>query len=202
MRNPSRLERFDALRYRTGSKSLRIRPLMTNITIDPIGIDGARLTKLTVWEDERGSFFEAFRASWFAEMKQKWVQWNVSRSTGCVVRGCISISSRRITGTSLPDSSKWQLVDLRPKSPTYKVAKLLTLDAADPQGIYIPPERTARVQDQKRDATIMYLVDVEYTGKDEHGDAAGTTRRPGLPKEWYEGRRRRSQNAMRRRWRC
>src|ERR1700728_1040357 len=60
---------------------------MTNITIDPVGIDGVKLAKLTVWEDERGSFFEAFRASWFTEQRQKWVQWNVSRSTGSVVRG-------------------------------------------------------------------------------------------------------------------
>src|ERR1700684_3881455 len=60
---------------------------MTNVTLDPVGIDGAKLTKLTVWEDERGSFFEAFRASWFAEQRQRWMQWNVSRSTGSVVRG-------------------------------------------------------------------------------------------------------------------
>jgi dTDP-4-dehydrorhamnose 3,5-epimerase len=76
------------------------------------------------------------------------------------------------------------LVDLRPKSPTYKVAKLLTLDAMEPQGIYIPPG-VLHGYKIKNDATIMYLVDVEYTGKDEFG-VRWNDPALGLPKSWYE----------------
>jgi dTDP-4-dehydrorhamnose 3,5-epimerase len=158
---------------------------MTNITIEPVGIDGAKLSKLTVWEDERGSFFEAFRATWFAEMKQKWVQWNVSRSTGSVVRGLHFHKLQTDYWHVVAGKLEVALVDLRPKSPTYKVAKLITMDAAEPQGLYIPPG-VLHGYKIKKDATIMYLVDVEYTGKDEYG-VRWNDPALGLPAAWYEG---------------
>jgi dTDP-4-dehydrorhamnose 3,5-epimerase len=158
---------------------------MTNVTLDPVGIDGAKLTKLTVWEDERGSFFEAFRASWFAEQRQRWMQWNVSRSTGSVVRGLHFHKLQTDYWHVVAGRVLVGLVDLRPKSLTYKVAKCITLDAADPQGLYIPPGVVHGYKIQK-DATIMYLVDVEYTGKDEYG-VRWNDPDLGLPKEWYDG---------------
>jgi dTDP-4-dehydrorhamnose 3,5-epimerase len=158
---------------------------MTNISIDPIGIDGAKLTKLTVWEDERGSFFEAFRASWFAEQRQRWVQWNVSRSTGCVVRGLHFHKLQTDYWHVVAGSLQVALVDLRPKSPTYKTAKCLVLSADEPQGIYIPPG-VLHGYKISTDATIMYLVDVEYTGKDEFGVRWNDPALQ-LPKEWYGG---------------
>jgi len=149
-----------------------------------IGIDGVKVYQPKVWGDDRGAFFEAFRASWFGE-RQRWVQWNVSRSAGNVVRGLhfhklqtdywVVPSGKVIAG----------LVDLRPNSPTRGVAKCVTLDAALPRGLYIPP---GVLHGYKiiEDATVMYLVDVEYTGKDEYGvrwdDPA-----LGLGAEWHGG---------------
>jgi dTDP-4-dehydrorhamnose 3,5-epimerase len=158
---------------------------MVNVTTVPTGIDGARLMKLTVWQDERGSFFEAFRASWFAEQRQKWVQWNVSRSTGSVVRGLHFHKLQTDYWHVVAGKLDVALVDLRPKSPTFKVAKMLTLDAAEPEGLYIPPG-VVHGYKIKKDATIMYLVDVEYTGKDEYG-VRWNDPALGLPTGWYEG---------------
>src|SRR5581483_9589953 len=58
---------------------------LMSTTVDT-AIDGVQLTKPKVFGDGRGAFFEAFRASWFAG-ERRWVQWNVSKSAGNVVRG-------------------------------------------------------------------------------------------------------------------
>ena len=158
---------------------------MTNITIDPIGIDGAKLTKLMVREDERGWFIEAFRASWFAEQRQRWMQWNVSHSAGCVVRGLHFHKLQTDYWHVVAGKLEVALVDLRPKSPTYKAAKCITLDAAEPQGIYIPPGVLHGYKTRKN-ATMMYLVDMEFTGKDEFGVRWNDPALE-LPKSWYDG---------------
>jgi dTDP-4-dehydrorhamnose 3,5-epimerase len=157
---------------------------MAEITTVPTGIDGAKLTKLTVWEDERGAFLEAFRASWFAD-KQRWVQWNISKSTGGVVRGLHFHKLQTDYWIAVAGKLQVALVDLRPKSPTYKVAKCLMLDSAEPEGLYIPPGilHGYRIMTE---ATIMYLVDVEYTGKDEFG-VQWNDPALGLPSSWYDG---------------
>jgi dTDP-4-dehydrorhamnose 3,5-epimerase len=157
---------------------------MTQITTVPTGIDGTKLTKLTIWEDERGAFWEAFRASWFAD-RQRWVQWNVSRSSGSVVRGLHFHKLQTDYWIAVAGKLQVALVDLRPKSPTYKTAKCLTLDSAEPEGLYIPPGvlHGYRVMSE---ATIMYLVDVEYTGKDEYG-VRWNDPALGLPASWYDG---------------
>ncbi len=157
---------------------------MAEITTVPTGIDGAKLTKLTVWEDERGAFLEAFRASWFD--RQRWVQWNVSRSTGAVVRGLHFHKSQTDYWIAVAGKLQVALVDLRPKSPTYKAAKCLVLDSAEPEGLYIPPGVLHGYKVMSGEATIMYLVDVEYTGKDEHG-VRWNDPALGLPKSWYDG---------------
>jgi dTDP-4-dehydrorhamnose 3,5-epimerase len=149
-----------------------------------IGIDGVKLISPKVWGDSRGAFFEAFRASWFSE-HQRWVQWNVSRSSGRVVRGLHFHKLQTDYWHVVAGKIQVGLVDLRPRSPTHREARCLTLDAGDPMGLYIPPG-VLHGYKMDGDATIMYLVDVEYTGKDEYGirwnDPA-----LGLPAEWYGG---------------
>ncbi|MGD0461554.1 MAG: dTDP-4-dehydrorhamnose 3,5-epimerase [Tepidisphaeraceae bacterium] len=157
---------------------------MTQITTVPTGIDGAKLTKLTLWQDERGAFLEAFRASWFAD-RQRWVQWNVSRSSGSVVRGLHFHKLQTDYWIVLAGKLQVALVDLRPKSPTYKAAKCLSLDSAEPEGLYIPPGILHGYKVMS-EATMMYLVDVEYTGKDEYG-VRWNDPALGLPKSWYDG---------------
>jgi dTDP-4-dehydrorhamnose 3,5-epimerase len=153
-------------------------------TILETGIDGAKLVKFQVFGDSRGAFFEIFRASWFGD-RQRWVQWNVSRSSGNVVRG-LHFHKLQTDFWFVPQGKiQVGLVDLRPKSPTHRVAKSFPLDSADPHGLYIPPGvvHGYRITGE---ATVMYLVDVEYTGKDEYG-VKWNDPALGLPKSWYDG---------------
>jgi dTDP-4-dehydrorhamnose 3,5-epimerase len=149
-----------------------------------IGIDGVKVTQPKVWGDGRGAFFEAFRASWFSD-RQKWVQWNVSKSSGNVVRGLHFHKLQTDYWVVTEGKMEVALVDLRPQSKTKSVAKCITLDAAKPQGLYIPPGvlHGYRIV---TDATVMYLVDVEYTGKDEYG-VRWNDPALGLPAHWYGG---------------
>jgi dTDP-4-dehydrorhamnose 3,5-epimerase len=157
---------------------------MSNVVVLETGIEGAVLTKPKVWGDSRGAFFEAFRASWFSE-RQRWQQWNVSRSSGCVVRGLHFHKLQTDYWHVVAGKITVGLVDLRAKSPTYRVAKTITLEAGDPAGLYIPPGvlHGYRIDG---DATIMYLVDVEYTGKDEYGVLWNDPALK-LPGDWYDG---------------
>jgi dTDP-4-dehydrorhamnose 3,5-epimerase len=148
------------------------------------GIDGVKLVLLTKREDERGYFYEAFRASWFSD-RQRWAQWNVSHSSGSVVRG-LHFHKWQTDFWIVPEGKiTVALVDLRAESPTYRAAKTLVLSAEDPKGLYIPPGvlHGYRIEGS---ATIMYLVDVEYTGRDEYG-VRWNDPALGLPKGWYEG---------------
>jgi dTDP-4-dehydrorhamnose 3,5-epimerase len=149
-----------------------------------IGIDGVKLIKLKVFGDSRGSFYEAFRASWVDD-RRRWVQWNVSTSVANVVRGLHFHKLQ--TDYWLVPTGKVQvaLVDLRSGSPTQRTARCVMLEGGDPHGLCIPPGvlHGYRILET---ATVMYLVDVEYNGQDEYGvrwdDPA-----LGLPAHWYQG---------------
>jgi len=147
-------------------------------------IAGAVLTLPKVFGDGRGAFFEAFRASWFSD-RQRWVQWNVSRSSGNVVRGLHFHQLQTDYWTVIVGKIEVALVDLRAGSPTHRVATCVTLEADKPSGLYIPPGvlHGYRIVDE---ATMMYLVDNEYTGKDEY---AVKWNDPALklPAHWYAG---------------
>src|SRR5579862_3619987 len=108
-----------------------------SISVDT-AIDGVKLFKPKVFGDGRGAFFEAFRASWLSE-RQRWVQWNISKSAGNVVRGLHFHKLQ--TDYWLVTNGKIQvaLVDLRKKSPTVNKAICIPLDAAEPTGLAIPP---------------------------------------------------------------
>src|ERR1700683_5114267 len=149
-----------------------------------IGIEGVKLIKLKVFGDQRGGFYEAFRASWMGEQDQRqWVQWNVSSSTAGVVRGLHFHKLQ--TDYWLVPSGKIlvALVDLRHGSPTARAAGCVVLDAADPHGLCIPPGvlHGYRIIES---ATVMYLVDVEYTGQDEFG-VRWNDPALGLSADWY-----------------
>lgn len=154
-------------------------------TVVETAINGVKLFKPQVFGDGRGAFFEAFRASWLNNDRQRWVQWNISKSAGNVVRGLHFHKLQ--TDYWLVTDGKIQvaLVDLRAKSPTFRTAITLILDATEPQGLVIPP---GVIHGYKIlvDATVMYLVDVEYTGKDEYGVRWNDPALK-LPPSWYDG---------------
>ena len=147
-------------------------------------IAGVQLLKPTCFQDGRGFFFEAFRASWFAG-DRRWVQWNVSRSNAGVLRGLHFHRRQTDYWLVVDGSAQVALVDARNSSPTYRHAICLTLDIADPQGLIIPPGVLHGYR-AVRDATVMYLLDQEYDASDEHG-VRWDDRELGLPEAWYVG---------------
>jgi len=149
----------------------------------PTGIDGATLFVPKVFGDDRGAFFEAFRASWMTPARPM-VQWNISRSAAGVVRG---LHYHRLQSDYwlVPDGRiRVALVDLRPKSPTHKKALCLEL-AGDKAGALIIPPGVLHGYAIIEKATVMYLVDVEYTGGDEFS-VRWSDPALGLPPEWYQ----------------
>jgi dTDP-4-dehydrorhamnose 3,5-epimerase len=147
------------------------------------GIDGTVLFAPKVFGDDRGSFFEAYRASWIGGGQFAVAQWNISRSGAGVVRG---LHYHRLQSDYwlVPDGHvRVALVDLRPKSVTYRKALCLELNSKQPRALLIPPGVLHGYAIIK-DATVMYLVNVEYTGKDEYG-VRWNDPALGLPAEWY-----------------
>ena len=149
----------------------------------PTGIDGALIVQPTVHRDSRGFFFEIFRASWIKNPSPM-VQWNVSRSTSGVVRGLHFHRYQSDYWHVIDGKLLVAFVDLRPKSPTYKVANCLELDAANPRALLLPPGvlHGYRIL---TDATLLYLVDNEYTGGDEYG-VRWNDPALNLPPYWYD----------------
>jgi dTDP-4-dehydrorhamnose 3,5-epimerase len=148
----------------------------------PTGIDGAILYTPKVFADGRGSFFEAFRATWISPARPM-VQWNISRSAPGVVRG---LHYHRLQSDYwlVPDGHvRVALVDLRPTSPTTRKAVCLELRGDAPSGLIIPPGVLHGYAILKQ-ATVMYLVDVEYTGGDEYS-VRWNDPALGLPAVWY-----------------
>jgi dTDP-4-dehydrorhamnose 3,5-epimerase len=146
-------------------------------------IHGTLLFTPKIFGDDRGAFFEAFRASWLAPARPM-VQWNISRSAAGVVRGLHYHRLQSDYWLVPAGHIRVALVDLRPKSATYKRALCLELRDDKPQGLLIPPG-VLHGYSILRDATVMYLVDVEYTGKDEFG-VRWNDPALALPPQWYD----------------
>ena len=152
------------------------------MTQQPTGIDGAVAYLPQVHGDDRGSFCEAFRASWL-DPARAMVQWNISRSAGGVVRGLHYHRLQSDFWFVPAGRIRVALVDLRSKSATHRKAMCLELSGQTPKGLLIPPGVLHGYAILEA-ATVMYLVDVEYTGGDEYG-VRWNDPALGLPAEWY-----------------
>lgn len=149
---------------------------------DDLPIHGVKLITLRRFEDARGSFCEAFRASWLGA-SGPWVQWNVSRSKAGVVRG-LHVHQRQtdywhlVAGTATAG-----LVDTRKDSPTRGAAICVPLSAETPQALVIPPGILHGFHADS-DVVLMYLLDREYDPSDEHG-VLWNDPELRLPASWY-----------------
>jgi dTDP-4-dehydrorhamnose 3,5-epimerase len=147
-----------------------------------LAIDGVKLITLKRFDDDRGSFCEAFRASWLNHNKP-WIQWNVSRSKAGVLRG-LHLHRRQVDYWHLvAGSATAALVDHRPNSPTYRQAQLVPLSDGIPQTLVIPTGVLHGFY-ATTDVVLMYLLDQEYDATDELG-VRWNDPALGLPAEWY-----------------
>jgi dTDP-4-dehydrorhamnose 3,5-epimerase len=147
-----------------------------------LAIAGARLISLRRFDDARGSFCEAFRASWIGGDK-RWVQWNVSRSAAGVVRGLHYHRLQTDYWHLVDGTATAALVDVRPESPTRGVAMCVSLDASNPQALVIPPGILHGFY-AATSLVLMYLLDQEYDAGDEYG-VRWNDPALGLPASWY-----------------
>lgn len=147
-----------------------------------LSIPGVKLITLKRFPDERGSFCEAFRASWLAHPKP-WVQWNVSRSKAGAVRGLHMHQRQTDYWHLIAGQATAALVDYRPDSPAFRQSLLLPLSSDIPQTLYIPTGVLHGFY-ADTDLTLMYLLDQEYDPTDElsvrWNDPALN-----LPPQWY-----------------
>ena len=98
---------------------------------------GVVLTPLTPHRDDRGTFVEAFRASWSTDIVP--VQWNVVTSGAGVLRG-VHVHRRHADYlTVLAGAMVLGLHDLRRGSPTEGRSAMLTIEAEEPRAVTIPP---------------------------------------------------------------
>lgn len=151
--------------------------------MNELAIHGAKLIDLKQFDDARGSFCEAYRASWLQQESPR-VQWNVSRSKAGVVRG-LHLHRRQTDYWHLVSGEATAaMVDVRQDSPTRGKAICVELSAGKPQSLLIPTGNLHGFY-ARTDVVLMYLLDREYDPSDE---LAVKWNDPalGLPRGWYE----------------
>jgi dTDP-4-dehydrorhamnose 3,5-epimerase len=141
----------------------------------PLAIVGAWIIESPVYSDDRGIFREWFKSE---ELKKNGVppfgvrQANTSISKKGVIRGIhysaeINGQTKLVTCTS--GSVFDVIVDLRPKSKTYGDHLEIELSANMGKCVYITSGLGHGFQALEDDSVITYLLDKEYSPKDEFG---------------------------------
>lgn len=113
---------------------------------------------------------ETFRKEWFPDRTWEILQSNRSHSVAGVLRG-LHYHHHQVDYWQLMEGKmRVALADLRPTSPTYLATETIDIDAATPQGLYIPVGVAHGFYAQTA-MTLLYLVDNYYNGQDELGIA-------------------------------
>ena len=133
-------------------------------------IDQVAVVPIRRFSDPRGSFAKTYRAAWLPAGAPAMVQSNISRSKAGVLRGPHFHRRQADYWTVVEGRAFVAVFDLRRGSPTEGKRQTLGLDAAEPQGLYIPPG-VAHGFYAETDLTLQYMVDAYYDGSDEFGIA-------------------------------
>jgi len=134
------------------------------------GIDGVISVGLSTHTDERGSLAELYRRSWIPAAAPM-TQANLSRSRAGVLRGMHFHRRQADFQVYVDGVATIGLFDLRAGSPSEGRSAAIAVDAArEPLGLYVPPG-VAHGFLAQTEVTLVYLVDREFTGEDEHGIA-------------------------------
>lgn len=130
-------------------------------------IKGVYIVRLQAHPDERGRFVETFRRRWIPGSREM-VQGNRSDSQPGVLRG-IHYHLFQSDYWYVPTGRSFTaLVDLRPKSPTFKAVDTLEMGEQNEVGVYIPPG-VGHGFYALSPVVMTYLVDQEFDGSDEFG---------------------------------
>jgi dTDP-4-dehydrorhamnose 3,5-epimerase len=153
-------------RYLEHHSSQSARPRQQQLTTSRI--DGVEVFSPTTHADDRGSLVEIYRQASFPGVPA-FIQANVSRSRARVVRGMHYHVHQADLWAPIQGTIAIGLRDLRPDSTTFGASTMFTTDPLEqPRVVYIPAG-VAHGFCAVTDVTLLYLVDREYDGTDEHG---------------------------------
>ena len=139
----------------------------------PLEIEGAWQVESKIWPDERGIFREWFKAeqsSIFLERDFKVEQANMSCSNFGVIRGIhysLAKNGQSKWVTCVSGSVLDLIVDIRPKSPTFKKYKLIQLNAEEGISLFIDAGLGHGFLSLADNSIVTYLLDSQYSSKDE-----------------------------------
>ena len=143
--------------------------------MEPLSIDGAWTVTPAVHHDDRGAFFELFRADVQAKELGYWpptAQANCSVSRRGVIRGIhfADVPPGQAKYVSCVSGAILDVViDIRVGSPTFGQWEAVRLDETNRRSVYIAPglgHAFAALSDQ---ATVVYLCSEPYAPGHEHG---------------------------------
>ena len=141
--------------------------------LTPLSIEGAWLFESPTHGDDRGYFREWFKSSVVTEALGREFnvsQSNLSRSKKGVVRG-IHFSMApggQAKWVTCANGSLWDvIVDIRPKSPTFKRWEAVELRAEEGKSLLISEGLGHAFLSLEDDSVISYLLTTPYSPKDE-----------------------------------
>ena len=136
-------------------------------------LDGVKIMKPTVFEDERGYFFESYKAPIFKDndLPINFVQDNEVKSTKGVLRGLHYQFNRpqgklvRVISGSILDVA----VDIRKGSPTFGQSEIVHLTAENNKMLYIPEGFAHGYLVTSSESIVVYKCTDIYDPNDQYG---------------------------------
>ena len=136
-------------------------------------LDGVKIITPTIFEDERGYFFESYKAPIFMEneLPIKFVQDNEVKSTKGVLRGLHYQVNRpqaklvRVITGSILDVA----VDIRKGSPTFGQSEIVHLTAENNKMLYIPEGFAHGYLVTSSESIVVYKCTDIYDPTDQYG---------------------------------
>lgn len=145
------------------------------MSVEPMAIDGAWVYTPQQFDDRRGTFFEAYKASSLAEATGRPLevaQVNTSVSRAGVVRGIhfSDVPPSQAKYVSCPHGAIWDVVvDIRVGSPTYGQWDAVVLDDRDRKAVFISEGLGHGFMALTDDSIAAYLCSTPYAPGREHG---------------------------------
>jgi len=131
-------------------------------------IQGVKVIKPQVFFDNRGFFFESYKANLYEQLNTQFVQENCSHSKKGTLRGMHYSHQAKLV--SVPFGKVLDVVcDLRKTSPTYKKWQKFILDYTDPTQVFIPVGCAHGFFVLSDLAIVTYKVSDYYNPKKEKG---------------------------------
>ena len=136
-------------------------------------LDGVKIITPTVFEDERGYFFESYKAPIFKnnDLPINFVQDNEVKSTKGVLRGLHYQFNRpqgklvRVISGSILDVA----VDIRKGSPTFGQSEIVHLTAENNKMLYIPEGFAHGYLVKSSESIVVYKCTDIYDPNDQYG---------------------------------